>query len=157
MKLTLVAVGRLRAGWAQQACDDFLQRLRRSVATEVVEVRDARRGKGGDPRIWRADEATRIRAALPPGAPWVALDERGRQWDSRGFAAWLARHRDAGVGRLSFVVGGPDGLDPSLREAASERWSLGKLTMPHDLARVVLCEQLYRATSILRGAPYHRD
>jgi 23S rRNA (pseudouridine1915-N3)-methyltransferase len=157
VKIRLIVVGRLRAGWAREACDDFLGRLRRSFPTELIEVRDARRGKAGTVRAWREEEAERIRAALPRGATWVALDERGRQWDSRGFARWLSARRDAGVGTLAFVIGGPDGLDPSLRAEASEQWSLGSLTMPHELARVVLTEQLFRAASILRGSPYHRD
>ena len=157
MKITLVVVGRLRSGWAREACDDYTGRLRRSFPTDLVEVRDARRGSAGDASAWRAEEAVRIRAALPRGATWVALDERGRQWDSRGFAQWMGARRDAGVGNLAFVIGGPDGLDPALRAEASAQWSLGALTLPHELARVVLAEQLFRAASILRGSPYHRD
>lgn len=155
MELRIVAVGRLRAGFAQDGCDEYLKRIRRPFTTEVVCVREPRRGRGGTVDRWRRDEADALRAGTRGLA--VAMDERGRQWDSSGFARWLGEQRDRSVSAISFLVGGPDGLDASLRDEAQSTWSLGSLTLPHDLARLVLCEQLYRATTILAGAPYHRE
>lgn len=155
MRLRVVAVGRLKAGYARDGCGLFLERIRQPFSADVVEVREPRRGRGGAVGRWRAEEAAALRAGSTGAL--VALDESGRQFGSRAFARWLGEQRDRGVGAMSFLVGGPDGLDEELRAEAALTWSLGTLTMPHDLARLVLCEQLYRATSILAGSPYHRD
>ncbi len=163
MKLLVVAVGRLKADYARLGCADFFQRAGRLLPVEVVEVRDAQRGKGGkggkrgDAERWKAEEAANIRAALPPNCTLVALDERGRTWTSRDFAGWLEAQQLRAVPAVAFVIGGPDGLDPSLRDQADRVWALGPGTMAHELARLVLAEQLYRAASILAGTPYHRD
>lgn len=157
MKLRLVAVGRLKHGHAADGCATYAERLGRLMPFEAIEVRDARRTRTGDPIRWKAEEAAALRAAVPEGGLLIALDERGRQFTSRGFAQWLGKARDRGVPHASFVVGGPDGLDPDLRGAADLVWALGQLTMPHDLARLVLMEQLYRAANILGGTRYHRD
>ena len=106
---------------------------------------------------WKAEEAANIRAALPPNCTVVALDERGRTWTSRDFAGWLETQQVRAVPAVAFVIGGPDGLDPALRDQADRVWALGPGTMAHELARLVLAEQLYRAASILAGTPYHRD
>jgi len=123
---------------------------------EISEVRDIVR-KGGDVARYRAEEARGLRAAVPTGATVVALDERGTEYDSLSFAAWLGQQRDRSVPAMAFLIGGPDGLDPDLRASAQRTWSLGRLTLPHELARLVLLEQLYRAGSILQGTPYHRE
>lgn len=157
MKLRVVAVGRLKHGHAQTGCADYAQRLGRMLPFEEVAVRDARRTRRGEVARWKAEEAAALRGALPRGGLVVALDERGRQFDSRGFARWLGKARDRGVGTVSFLIGGPDGLHPDLRAEADLVWALGQLTMPHDLARLVLMEQLYRAANILAGTRYHRD
>jgi len=155
VRLRVVAVGRLKAGFARDGCARYIDRIRHPCAAEVVEGREPRRGSGGTGDRWRTAEATALRSAAR--GTTVALDETGRQFDSRGFARWLGTQRDRSVSEISFLVGGPDGLDESVREAAGMVWSLGTLTMPHDLARLVLCEQLYRATAILARSPYHRD
>lgn len=157
MKLKLVAVGRLKHGHALEGCANYAQRLSRMMPFEEVAVRDARRTRSGDVARWKAEEAQALRAALPKSGLVVALDEQGRQFTSRGFAQWLGKARDRSVGTISFLIGGPDGLDPALRTEADLVWALGQLTMPHDLARLVLMEQLYRAANILAGTRYHRD
>ncbi len=157
MRLSVVAVGKLKADYARLGCADFFDRTRRLVPVDVIEVKDARRGRGGDAIRWRADEAQAIRAALPQNAVVVALDERGLGWESRAFAAWLGEQRDRATPAVAFVIGGPDGLDPTLRAEARRVWALGPATMAHELARLVLAEQLYRAAGILAGTPYHRD
>lgn len=156
MRLAIVAVGRVRTSYLRAGCDDYLGRLGHFLPVREVEVRDASRRRKGDPARWRAEEGAALLAAVPPGALVVALDERGRTWDSRGFARWLGDQRDAGVPEVAFLIGGPDGLDPTIRRQANVVWSLSPLTFPHELARLVLLEQLYRAGTILTGRPYHR-
>lgn len=105
----------------------------------------------------KAREAELILAALPPGALFVALDDRGRSWSSRELADQLAAWRDRGVATLAFAIGGVDGLGPAVVERADAVLSLGAMTWPHLMVRSLLLEQLYRAQQILAGHPYHRD
>lgn len=157
MKLIVVAVGRLKASWAIDGCADFQKRCRRYLPVEVVEVRDVPRRKGESATQWKAKEAVGILAALEGVDRVIALDEHGRGQPSRAFAEWLRDERDNGVRSVAFVIGGPDGLDAKVRRRALRSWSLGESTMPHELARLVLLEQLYRAGTLLAGLPYHRD
>ena len=118
MKIRVIAVGRLKADYARDGCADFVRRAGRYLEVEVVEVRDVPRSKNADIAACKAAEAASLRAAIPPGAQIVALDERGRGWTSRDFAEWIGRQRDRAVPAVAFVIGGPDGLDASLRDAA---------------------------------------
>lgn len=147
-----MAVGRLRPG-LREVADDYLRRLRRTGAVQEVEVREA--AGSGSPAAEVAREAARIREALPGGATLVALDRLGQPWTSEEVARRLAKWREA-ARPVALVIGGPRGLDPDLLAQANARWSLGPPTLPHELARVVVLEQLYRAGTILRGEPYHR-
>lgn len=157
MKLQILSIGKLKLPYAKLGCDDYLERLKHFFPVEMRELPDARRSKGGDARSWKAAEAASFRSACDPGCYLVALDERGRSGTSREFAQWLGQRRDAGVRTLTFLIGGPDGIDEALRQDAAAMWCLSALTFPHELARLVLCEQLYRAASILAGSAYHRD
>lgn len=157
MRILVVAVGRLREKHLRAGCDDYLERLGRAFPTRCVEVKDADRRGSGDAERWRAREAGAILAAVPAGAHLVALDERGRTFDSRAFASWVGARRDEGVSTLAFAIGGPDGHGEGVLEVARTTLSLSPMTMPHELARLVLLEQLYRAASLLAGSPYHRD
>jgi len=158
VKLTIVAVGKLRTDYYQAGCADYAARLARHFPARTIEVKDAprRTRDRADPARARATEGRALRRAIPDGAVAVALDERGRSWDSRGLARWLGARRDSGVREIAFVVGGPDGLDDEVRTASDRVWSLGPLTLPHELARLVLLEQLYRSATLLAGVPYHR-
>lgn len=155
MRVTIVAVGRIRAGPEAALVADYLARFDRAGRplglgpASVVEIED-RRGGG------QAAEAAAIAAALPRGATLVALDERGAPVGSRGFAAMLRERADGGTRDLAFAVGGADGLDPTLRAGAAAVLSFGPMVWPHLLARAMLAEQLYRAATILAGGPYHR-
>jgi len=155
MRVSLCAVGRLKAGPEADLVSDYLARFDRTGRAHglgparVTEVED-RKG-GGKPA-----EAALLRKALPKGAVTCALDERGRALTSPGFATMLARRRDQGAQDMAFVIGGADGLDPGLVDQADMVLSLGAMVWPHMLARVMLAEQLYRAASILAGSPYHR-
>lgn len=155
MRVSLVAVGRLRAGPERDLVDDYLTRFDRSGRAlglgpaQMIEVEDK---KGGG----MAAEAQLLSRAIPGGALTVVMDERGREMSSPDFAQRLAGWRDEGRSKVSFVIGGADGLDPSLRAGADFALSFGAMVWPHMLVRVMLAEQLYRAASILAGAPYHR-
>ena len=156
MRIRICAVGRLRAGPERTLIDDYLTRFDRTGRqlglgpAEVIEVED-RKGGGMDA------EAALLERALPSGCVTVCLDERGKLVSSVQFADQLGGWRDQGRGDLAFLIGGADGLAPSLRARADFSLSFGKMVWPHMLARVMLSEQLYRAASILSGAPYHRE
>ncbi len=155
MRVHICAVGRLRAGPEADLISDYLERFERTGRNlglgpaRVIEVEDR---KGGG----MAAEATLLRKALPKGAVLCCLDERGKVQSSPDFAQRLAGWRDAGRSDLALVIGGADGIEPSLRAEADHLLSFGKMVWPHMLVRVMLSEQLYRAASILAGAPYHR-
>lgn len=150
MRLTIVAVGRVRTGPVVALCEDYVRRLPWSVDLHEIEVKQA------DAAIQRRREGERLMAALPDRAFVVALDAGGKALDSAGLAEQLAAWRDQGRRELAFVIGGADGLDEAVLGRADFVLSLGPMTWPHLLVRVMLTEQLYRASSILSGHPYHR-
>jgi len=152
MHLTLVAVGALRPGF-REMCDEYLRRLGRYAKATEQEVKEAGRVPEGPAR--RAEEGRRLRAAIPAGTHLVACAREGQSWSSRDLAGRLEKWQLASR-PVAVVIGGSNGLDPEFIKAADQRWSLGPLTLPHELARVVIAEQLYRAFSILRGEPYHK-
>ena len=152
MKLTLAAVGRLRPAYRAIA-DEYVERLVRYGTFREIEVKEAARSAA--PEVQMRDEAARLRDKLPAEARIVALDRGGRSLSSDA----LARHLDAwriGAKPVGLAIGGSHGLDPALVRGADLSWSLGMLTLPHELARVVVLEQLYRAWTILHGEPYHK-
>jgi 23S rRNA (pseudouridine1915-N3)-methyltransferase len=155
LRVTIVAVGRLRGGPEAELVADYLARFDRTARplglgpARVVEVEDRR---GGGPAV----EAALLLAALPKGATLAALDERGRTLSSPELAELMRRAAEAGSRDLAFAIGGADGLDASIGDAADHRLSLGRMVWPHMLVRAMLAEQLYRAASILAGTPYHR-
>ena len=135
-RLHLVAVASRLPAWAESARGQYLERMPRGFEVNLVQLK---------PR-----DAGKIRDRIPRGARLVALDERGKDLTTRQFAALLGEP-------TAFVIGGADGLDPSIRKDAALLLRLSALTLPHALAQVVLCEQLYRAATLLTGHPYHRD
>ena len=152
MRLWLVAVGRLRPG-LRDVCDDYLRRLRRFIPVDEREVREA--GRAATTSLQRDAEGRRLLDALPGGARMILLDQAGTPWSSEALARELERWRRAAVD-CAFVIGGATGVSAAVRNRATVEWSLGPLTLPHELARVVVAEQLYRASTILRREPYHR-
>ena len=152
MELWLLAVGKLRPAY-REACDDYLRRLGRRAKVHELEVREAARAPTR--AVQQAEEAERLRARLPQRARVVALAREGTGWTSTDLARRLERWETDGR-PLAFLIGGSTGLDPDLVAKADARWSLGPLTLPHELARVVVAEQLYRAGTIRRGEPYHK-
>ena len=156
MKVHICAVGRLRAGPEHTLIDDYLTRFDRTgrgLSLGPVSVHEVDDRKGGG----MAGEAALLRRALPQNAVICALDERGKVEASPEFANRIADWRDAGTRDLAFVIGGADGIEPALRREADHLLSFGAMVWPHMMVRVMLAEQLYRATSILSGGPYHRS
>lgn len=155
MDLTILAVGRLRGGPEAALIADYLGRIDKAGRAlslgpaKVAEVED-KRGRGPDA------EAELLLGALPDGAALVAMDERGKTLSSPELADQIARWRDEGRRACCFAIGGADGHGDALRARADLKLSFGPMVWPHMLARAMLAEQLYRATSILAGTPYHR-
>lgn len=155
MRVHLCAVGRLRSGPEHDLIADYTQRFDRTGRALSLgpltehEVEDKK-------NAGMAAEAELLARAVPAGAVLVTLDERGKLLTSPEFATQLARWRDAGRQDVAFVIGGADGIDPSLRARADFSISFGQMVWPHMLVRVMLAEQLYRAANILSGGPYHR-
>lgn len=155
MKLELVAVGKIRSAEYRALTDDYLARLARYMPVEEIEVRESRLVNQDLSKALQ-EEADAMRAGSAQGTIRVALDERGRQLSSRELAGWLQDWMVSGTRYVSFYIGSANGLDPTFRKESQRRLSLSKMTLPHEMARVVLAEQLYRAMSIIRGEPYHR-
>ncbi|HCX66174.1 23S rRNA (pseudouridine(1915)-N(3))-methyltransferase RlmH [Parvibaculum sp.] len=159
MRIQICAVGRLKSSPEKQLLDDYLSRLDAAgrgigiTAMPVAEVEEKRRHEGAE---LMEREAVLLTGAIPKGALIVALDERGRVETSEAFAKRLGNWRDTGTSDIAFVIGGANGLAPSLRDHAAHIMAFGAMTWPHMLARVMLAEQLYRAVTILSGHPYHR-
>lgn len=155
MKVSICAVGRLRAGPEKVLTDDYLARFDRTGRAlslgpvQMIEV-EARKGGG------MTAEATLLERAIPAGALICVMDERGAVMSSPEFAGRLSGWRDQGRADLAFVIGGADGIEPGLRGRADVVLSFGAMVWPHLLVRVMLAEQLYRAASILANGPYHR-
>lgn len=152
MRVVIAAVGRARAGPARDLFEHYVGRINWPITLREIEER-----RSLPPQRLRAREAELLLAALPDGAPIVALDERGKALSSPEFAERIGRWRDDGVADLAFVIGGADGLDEGLRRRADLVLGLGRMTWPHLLVRALIAEQLYRAQQILAGHPYHRS
>jgi 23S rRNA (pseudouridine1915-N3)-methyltransferase len=155
VRLHLCAVGRLRAGPERDLLDDYLNRCNRTgrpLGIGPVTEHEVEDKRGGG----MAAEGELLSRAVPAGSAVVVLDERGKTLSSPEFAAQLAQWRDGGRQDAAFVIGGADGIDPALRSRADLAISFGRMVWPHMLVRVMLAEQLYRATTILAGGPYHR-
>jgi 23S rRNA (pseudouridine1915-N3)-methyltransferase len=160
MRLLLVCAGRPKAGPERELALRYIERAAaagRSIGFSQVELREAPQSRAARPADRKRDEAKALRGLIPPGFNIIALDETGKQLTSLGFAAELGRARDASLAGTALVIGGPDGLDPGFLSIASLTLSLGTLTWPHQLARILAAEQIYRAMTILSGHPYHRE
>ncbi len=159
MRFVIVAVGHRQPSWVQTAVTDYIGRLPREAAVNLIELRpDPRPDNAGEQAIARLleREAARIATAIPRGAAVVALDETGTPMSTRVFATQIERWR-TDARDVAFVIGSADGLDATLKRNADRLLSLSAMTLPHGLARVMLAEQIYRAHSLAAGHPYHRD
>ncbi len=156
MKFLIVAVGVRMPRWVDEAFDEYARRMPRTHAVELKEVRAEPRAGGKPVAQLLAAEAVRLSRAVPRGVLRVALDERGREFDTAQLARWVAARENDGRD-CAFLVGGPDGLAAETKSDADLLLRLSAMTLPHGLARVLLAEQLYRAVAILGNHPYHRE
>jgi 23S rRNA (pseudouridine1915-N3)-methyltransferase len=152
-EILVIRVGRRAPAGLEELAAEYAKRVSRRLALAEVRIRPAV-GREGDVRRALAEEAAAVRKHLRPGDTVVVLDERGRERTTEELAGWLSRRGH--LGRTVFVVGSDLGIDLSLKKQASELFSLSRLTLPHAFAHVLLLEQLYRATDLLAGGPYHR-
>ena len=152
--MRILAIGTRMPLWVSDGADDYVKRLPREASIEWVELPASKRARDtAESRM--LEEATAIERRLKPQELVVVLDVEGKVISTEAIAETLAMWQSDGS-KIAFVIGGPDGLHPSLKAKASVRWSLGRITLPHPLVRVILAEQLYRAWSINAGHPYHR-
>lgn len=159
MRLLIAAVGKLKQGPERELLTHYLARIEalgRKLGLGPLSLIEIPESRAASATVRRRDEAKALLAKLPPSYRQICLDRAGKQLSSEGFAARLAKFRDGGADGLAFVIGGADGLEGAALAKADMRLSLGAMTLPHGLARIVLAEQLYRAETILAGHPYHR-
>jgi 23S rRNA (pseudouridine1915-N3)-methyltransferase len=159
MRILIAAIGRMKQGPERELVARYLERARgtgKPLALTGFDVAELPESRASSAPARKSEEARALRDALPEGIV-VALDEHGRSTSSEAFAQQLARWRDDGRPAASFVIGGADGLDPAFTATAALTLGFSPLTWPHQLVRIMLAEQLYRATTILSGHPYHRE
>lgn len=156
MRLIIAAVGTRMPDWVAAGYAEFAKRLPRDCPLELVEVKAEPRTSGKTPAAMMAAEAERLRHTLPARRRLVILDERGDDISTRQLAERMKKWMSLGDD-VAFVIGGPDGLAPELKDAADERLRLSSLTLPHAMVRVLLAEALYRAWSLMNNHPYHRE
>ena len=152
--MRVIAIGTRMPGWVTEGSDEYLKRMPRELSVEWVELLASKRTRD-TAELRMLDEATAIERRLKPQDLIVALDIDGKTVSTENIADALSSWQAEGA-KVAFIIGGPDGLHPTLKARASARWSLGRITLPHPLVRVILAEQLYRACSINAGHPYHR-
>ena len=156
MKMTVVAVGKLKERFWSDACAEYLKRLQPYARVTVKEVADVDPGRAGGVDAAREKEGTSLLSALAETSYVILLDIDGKQRSSVEFSQRLDALALAGNCDLAFVIGGSDGVSDAVRRRSNETLSFGRITLPHNLARVVLLEQVYRAMKISRGEPYHK-
>ena len=156
MRYTVVAVGKLKERFWKDACAEYAKRLGAYARVELREVADIDPAKVGGVDQSRRKEGEAILAAVPDRSHMILLAIDGKQRSSEDFSAHLDELALRGKSDLTFVIGGSDGVAPEVRTRADETFSFGPITLPHNLARVVLLEQVYRACKISRGEPYHK-
>lgn len=159
MKVTIIAVGRMKSGPERDLVARYLDRAKAGgrqlglLGFDIIELAESRSNSGA---TRKREEMNAILAATPKGATLVALDEKGKSMSSAQLTNKISDWRDNGISNMCVIIGGADGLDPELRKTAQLTIAFSPLTWPHQLVRIMLVEQLYRATTILSGHPYHR-
>ena len=159
MKIVVVSIGRLKQGPERELAERYRERFEdigRKLGFRGLEIHEIPESRARDAATRTVEETAAISAQIPEKSVLIALDERGDSIDSAAFAGHLARWRDQGVENTIFAIGGADGLSPDLRRKATLKLAFGAATWPHQLVRVMLLEQIYRAATILAGHPYHR-
>jgi len=155
MKIGLISVGKLSQPFLREGVAEYAGRIQRYIAFNSHELKEAKSGSKADPKAISEQEGERILARVPDGAYLVALDERGRNFGSEELSEFLGRHMLQGTGELLFAIGGAYGLSHAVKEKANLLLSLSTMTLTHQMAQLLLLEQLYRGFTILRNEPYH--
>jgi 23S rRNA (pseudouridine1915-N3)-methyltransferase len=159
MRVVVIAIGRLKQGPERELADRYRERfddIGRKLGFRGIDIHEMSESRAREAATRITEEGSAISGAIPEKSALVALDERGQNVDSAAFAGHLGRWRDESVSSAVFVIGGADGLSPELQRKAKLRIAFGAATWPHQIVRVLLLEQLYRAATILAGHPYHR-
>jgi 23S rRNA (pseudouridine1915-N3)-methyltransferase len=159
MRISLFAVGRLKTGPEKDLASRYIDRFAKAgpaVGLELARVVEINESRASNAETRKKEEGAILEKSLPEGSILVLLDERGKTLGSEAFADMLGRHRDSGKRDMMIAIGGADGLDPDLRARADLVLNLGAMTWPHQIVRILIAEQLYRAVTILSGHPYHR-
>ncbi|MCZ6802528.1 MAG: 23S rRNA (pseudouridine(1915)-N(3))-methyltransferase RlmH [Proteobacteria bacterium] len=156
MKIHLIVVGKKMPEWINTGYAEFSKRMPSELQLNLIEVTPSIRNKATPTKNNIKEEGERIQSAIPANSKLITLDEKGKKFSSidlsKKMQDWLPQGQD-----IAIIIGGADGIDPIIKQQADETWSLSSLTMPHALVRVFIAEQLYRAWSILKGHPYHRE
>jgi len=156
MKVHLIAVGKKMPDWINTGYSEFSKRMPPELQINLIEITPSTRNKSTSIEKNIKEEGERIQSAIPDNSKLIVLDEKGKDFSSialsKEMESWLPMGQD-----ISIVIGSADGIDPVIKQQADEKWSLSSLTLPHALVRVVVAEQLYRAWSIMKGHPYHRE
>lgn len=156
MKFLILAVGNKMPGWVKTGFAEYAKRMPHEASIELLEIKPEKRGEGKKVEQLLSAEGARILAALPPKCRTLAMDQHGSQWTTAKLADSIVGWMRNG-GDTAFIIGGADGLDTNIKNSADEVLALSALTLPHGLARVLLAEQLYRAVSLIKRHPYHRE
>jgi 23S rRNA (pseudouridine1915-N3)-methyltransferase len=159
MRISLFAVGRLKTGPEKDLASRYIDRFAKAgpaVGLELARLVEINESRASNAETRKKEECAILEKSLPEGSILVLLDERGKTLGSEAFADMLGRHRDSGKRDMMIAIGGADGLDPDLRDRADLVLNLGSMTWPHQIVRILIAEQLYRAVTILSGHPYHR-
>lgn len=156
MQLQIISVGQKMPAWVELACDDYLKRLPREVAVSITTIPLAQRRNNVSSAQLKQREGQQMLKKIAPRSYSIALDEGGAEWSSSDWSQQMQNWMQESP-RVNLLIGGPDGLAAECRAACAQTISLGRMTMPHALVRVVLVEQLYRAWTLLKGHPYHRE
>lgn len=156
MKLSLFCIGKLSLSWLQEGANEYSKRIKRYLPIDIEELKESKiGGKKAESRQIMQQEGSQLLARVPQGAYTVALDERGKLFSSEQLADFMSQHMLDGTPEIAFVIGGAYGLSDAVRDSARLQLSLSPMTLTHQMARVILLEQLYRGLTILRNEPYH--
>jgi 23S rRNA (pseudouridine1915-N3)-methyltransferase len=155
MKLRIISVGHKMPAWVETACAEYIKRMPRELSIEIIEIKPEKRAAGNNTDNIQAIEAKRILEAAGDDF-LIACDENGQQLTTLKLADQLRSWQNLGK-NISFIIGGADGLHQNIKQKANINLGLSQLTLPHAFVRILLCEQLYRAYSVIQNHPYHRD
>lgn len=156
MNIHLIAVGTRMPTWVQDGFSEYAKRLPHECSLKLIEIEASKRQKNAAISDLKKREAEKILSAIPSQSLVIALDVKGNSWSTEQLANniqhWMNEYKN-----IALLIGGPDGLDDSCLSRAQQKWSLSALTFPHPLVRIIIAEQIYRAHSLLKGHPYHRE